>query len=79
MKTTMARHPKIRSEAVYLCDNGAAYCSDHLGASASMTLRDISGQPIEEVTPAMAREAKAMGWEVACETCGRKASALHLP
>ncbi len=37
-------------ETLYLCDNGACYCGAHLGASASMTGRDISGQRVSRVT-----------------------------
>lgn len=62
---------KIRSESVYLVDNGAAYCGDHLGASARYTGRDISGQPILECTPDVVAEARASGWTPACECCGK--------
>jgi hypothetical protein len=67
---------KPQAGRIYLTDNGAVYCYDHLGASALYTGRDISGQPIEEVTPAVLQEARAMGWEPACEMCGTTASAL---
>lgn len=66
---------KAKPEAVYLCDNGECLCGDHLGASARFTGRDISGQPILEITPDLLREVPT----VACETCGRKPSTLYLP
>ena len=66
---------KIQLTSIYLTDNGRALCGAHLGISARMTGRDISGQRIELVTPELAREAQhAYGWGVTCETCGRKAS-----
>jgi hypothetical protein len=58
--------------SIYLTDNGAAYCGAHLGVTARMTGRDLSGQRIYLVTPEDVREAGP----IACETCGRKASAL---
>lgn len=78
---TMERHPKIRPEVVYLGDNGRAYCGDHLGAMATATMRDLSGQSIEAVTPDMAKEAESMGVTLTCEQpgCGRTPSTLHLP
>lgn len=66
----------IQPEAIYLVDNGAAYCGDHLGMTARHTGRDISGQPIYRVTPEDVRD---VGLDVLrCETCGRKASALYI-
>lgn len=44
---------QISDTAIYLTDNGAAYCGAHLGATARATGRDISGQPIMEVTQEM--------------------------
>lgn len=55
---------------VFLVDNGAAYCGRHLGASARMTGRDLSGQPILAVTGDVLAEARAEGWVPHCETCG---------
>lgn len=67
-----------RNETLYLTDNGACYCGEHLGSTARHTGRDISGQPIYPVTPEDAREAKAMGVDLTCERprCGRTASLL---
>ena len=69
---------RISESTIYLTDNGAALCGAHLGASARTTGRDISGQPIEPVTPEVAREAQGMGYEVQCERCGKRPSLLHV-
>lgn len=79
---TMARHPKVRSETVYLGDNGRAYCGDHLGCQAQATMHDLSGQKVEPVSPEDVAYCEAKGWPVpTCEQpgCGRKASRIHLP
>jgi hypothetical protein len=62
----------MRDTTIYLCDNGAAYCGEHLGATAKATGRDISGQPIMAITP-------DMGVTVTCEQpkCGRRSSVLY--
>jgi hypothetical protein len=65
---------RAQDEALYLTDNGACLCGAHLGASAKFTGRDISGQPIELVTPAHVREALSIGCPLSCESCGRVAS-----
>jgi len=65
---------KTNPDTIYITDNGAAYCGEHLGASARYTGRDISGQPIYAMTPADVREIGP----VACECCGKTASALHM-
>ena len=65
-------HRVIAADGVlYITDNGAIYCGTHLGASASYTGRDISGQPIERVSDEIARQWKLdVGVEIECETCG---------
>ncbi len=64
----------ISDTTVYLCDNGAAYCGRHLGMTARYSGHDISGQPIQPVTPDVVREAQRYGYDVpVCETCGQKA------
>lgn len=68
---------RIDDGTIYLTDNGAAYCGAHLGYTARATGRDISGQPIEPVTPDVAREAVAMGCVLVCEQCGKAPSLLH--
>jgi len=40
------------ADSIYLTDNGAAYCGEHLGSSARTTGRDISGQRIVVITEA---------------------------
>lgn len=67
---------QAQADAIYLTDNGAAYCGSHLGASARFTGRDISGQPIHKITIDDVREADAMGFTIACETCGKHPSAV---
>lgn len=68
----------LKPETLYLGDNGRCYCGEHSGMTALYTGRDISGQPVEEVTPELAREAQAMGLTLKCEQprCGRTASLL---
>lgn len=50
---------RVNGTTVYLTDNGAALCGEHLGNSARMTGRDLSGQAIMEVTPEVARQSVA--------------------
>lgn len=66
----------ITDSTIYLTDNGAALCGAHLGSTARHTGRDLSGQPIEAVTPEVVREAESIGWAICCETCGRRPSLL---
>jgi len=65
---------RTNADSVYLTDNGAAYCGAHLGMTAQITGRDISGQPIYKIKP---EDVKDIGFPIACETCGKKPSALH--
>ncbi|HUX16830.1 MAG TPA: hypothetical protein VMW52_10185 [Phycisphaerae bacterium] len=67
----------VDSKALYLCDNGACYCGRHLGATATFSGHDISGQAVERVTPAGVRACRDSGWEPRCEACGATASVLH--
>ena len=69
---------RISDDAIYLGDNGRCYCGEHLGYTAKMTGRDLSGQAIYKVTPEDAREAQKMGATLTCEQprCGRSASLL---
>ena len=67
--------PINQPKALWFCDNGACYCTDHLGSSALYTGRDISGQRIERVTASDALEAaKIYGASLRCETCGHRPS-----
>ena len=66
-------NPALEDGALYFTDNGRVLCTDHLGFSARITARDISGQKIERVTEEDVKEAKAQpGWEPECEECGRR-------
>lgn len=65
--------PVLDSEAVYLGDNGRAFCGAHAGQSARFTDRDTSGQPVYRVTPAEAHALQVWhGVEIACEQCGKR-------
>ena len=66
----------MKTAKLYLCDNGACYCHDHLGMTAKATGRDISGQPICPVQPSDVRDMEAQGFTLACEKCGAQASVL---
>ena len=63
---------RIHPGTIYLTDNGAAYCGEHLGMTAKATGRDLSGQPIYPVSPAEAREYPS----IRCERCGKAPSLL---
>ena len=68
----MARKFLADDDAIYLTDNGAAYCGAHLGATAKATGRDISGQRIARVSAADAEWWQAhnmAGNPPFCETC----------
>lgn len=67
---------KPNAATIYLGDNGRAYCGEHLGVSARMTGRDISGQKIYALTPEDAQESERYGVTIRCERCGKKASLL---
>jgi hypothetical protein len=70
--TRLARGASILfAEMLYLTDNGRIICGRHAGASASATAHDISGQPIEPLTAAIAESFTAEAGEPpACEECG---------
>lgn len=63
-----------KPRALFLTDNGCCLCGQHLGSSARFTGRDISGQPIVELTPEIIA-AEGGGWTPACETCGHQLDA----
>jgi len=68
--------------ALYFTDNGAMYCGEHLGYTAQMTGRDISGQRIVKVTPEDVQDAARLYGDatlLCCEipSCSKKTSALH--
>lgn len=60
---------KPTAPELFLCDNGACYCSNHLGSTAKATGYDISGQAIMAVTASMKAEAKRDGYSIECEEC----------
>lgn len=66
---------RIHDQAIYLGDNGRCYCGEHLGITARLTGRDLSGQPVYRVTPEDTQEAAQMGVTLVCEQprCGRHA------
>jgi len=68
---------RAKNDALYLCDNGACYCGEHLGSTAKATGCDISGQKIERVTVDDAlMAAKEFGVSLRCEvpSCKRAAA-----
>ena len=73
----MTDRSKTHPDTLFLTDNGACYCGEHLGSSARFTGRDISGQEIFQVTPEIARQSiDEYGMALACENCGKGASLL---
>ena len=60
---------KKRAKALYLTDNGALLCRDHLGETARTTGRDISGQKIHRLTAAERDYLVRECGRCACETC----------
>ena len=72
MEDAMEKMRKVlQPRALYWGDNGRCLCGEHSGTSALYTGRDISGQTVKKVTAADAAEARTMGFEPACEHCGR--------
>jgi hypothetical protein len=70
MTTTTNPTRKVPADStLYFTDNGAILCGRHLGTSAAYTGRDISGQPIERVTPDDSADLLALGVPVGCECC----------
>lgn len=57
------------SAVLYFTDNGRVLCGQHLGASARLTGRDLSGQRITRTTREDAEDFRAMGLTLACEVC----------
>lgn len=68
---------KLKPDSIYLGDNGRAFCGEHAGASATYTGRDLSGQPVMEITPDMLRDEPDAA-RIQCEQprCGKRPSAL---
>ena len=71
----MAKKFTADTDAIYLTDNGAAYCGAHLGYGAQITGRDTSGQRIMRVSEADAiwwKENNQAGNPPMCETCKKR-------
>jgi hypothetical protein len=62
----------IKPDALYFGDNGRCLCGACSGTSATYTLRDISGQRIERITPKVLAECLAIDFVPECEDCGKK-------
>ncbi len=61
---------KINNGSLYITDNGRTLCGGHLGMTAKMTGRDLSGQRIHKVTPADIEYNKSQKWpDITCEDC----------
>jgi hypothetical protein len=67
---------RIQDTTIYLGDNGRAYCGAHLGYTAKMTGRDLSGQKIYAIQPEDIAEIERDGVTIRCERCGREPSRL---
>ena len=71
--TTTRRQFTPNPIALYLGDNGQCLCGDHLGATATFSGRDLSGQPLVEVTRAdcLAEGMDPESFRCERRTCGR--------
>jgi hypothetical protein len=63
------KHPSVKDSALYFTDNGRVLCGAHLGASARMSYRDISGQRIRRVTERDREYGRTLDYAIRCETC----------
>ena len=69
--TAMTDRSKTHPDTLFLTDNGACYCGEHLGSSARFTGRDISGQEIVPVCQRDVAEFASWGLKPTCERCGK--------
>lgn len=61
----------VDRNALYLCDNGAVNCGAHLGFTASVTGRDLSGSPVDKLDASDdAFTFKSYGRHLKCQVCG---------
>jgi hypothetical protein len=67
-----------QATGIYIESNGAIYCHDHLGATASMTGRDLKGERLYQVTLADCAEDGVDPATVCCEHPSCNASAKEL-
>jgi hypothetical protein len=64
-------------DTLYIGDNGELLCGAHLGASARMRGRGLSGQPLLEITSEVAALfVEENGALPACEACGKEPGPL---
>lgn len=62
--------PVLFDTILYLTDNGAVYCGSHCGFTARYTGRDVSGQPVEPLTPARTAALEAeLDRPITCPIC----------
>lgn len=52
MNDKLRSKSKLKPNAIYIGDNGRSMCIDCAGATATLTLRDLSGQKLHKVTKA---------------------------
>lgn len=65
---------KLKATSLYVGDNGRITCGRLrcAGATSFSSGRDLSGQPLELITPPMAKVIEDLtGRPVSCETCGQ--------
>ena len=68
----MTTTTKLDPDAIYLGENGRAFCGTHAGATAAYTGRDLDGRPVHRVTPRDVCDGQEIGVTFRCETCGRE-------
>ena len=61
--------PVLKPDALYLGDNGRCFCGRHAGCSALYSGRDLSGQKVLRITPAMCARMGEDPTLIRCETC----------
>lgn len=69
--------PVLKPGRTYSGDNGRMFCTDHAGAEATFTGRDISGRRVRRITNADEAAIRAITGLVGplCETCRARAKA----
>ena len=71
--------PALRSDRLYLGDNGRTFCGEArcAGMSSYSTGHDISGQEVLMITPDILESFKNVGSRApSCEGCGKTASRI---
>ncbi|MBD3163093.1 MAG: hypothetical protein GF328_13405 [Candidatus Latescibacteria bacterium] len=76
MTNRTSPQPVLDEDALYFGDNGRVFCGRCAGASARYTGRDISGQPVMEISTEVAQEFEEAVSDIRghceCETCGKR-------